>query len=228
MHFLIIGLILVVIVFGPQIWAKRTFAKYNKHREDFPGTGGELAKHLITTYELSNVNVEQTQLGDHYDPTTKTVRLSPSNYNGKTLTAIAVAAHEVGHAIQDGENNSMLSLRTRLVKTTQVAEQISSLAFIGIPIITAITRAPSAGALLFFIAIGSMLLSTLVHLITLPVELDASFGKALPILKKGQYISESDANAANKVLKAAAYTYVAGSLASLLNLARWIAILKRR
>jgi len=228
MHFLIIGLILVIIIFGPQLWAKRTFAKYNGHRQDFPGTGGELAKHLINTYKLKSVNVEQTQQGDHYDPTSKTVRLSPSNYNGKSLTAIAVAAHEIGHAIQDAENNPMLSWRTRLVKTTQVAEQISALAFIGIPIITAITRAPSAGALLFFIAIGSMLLSALVHLVTLPVELDASFGKALPILKKGQYISDNDVNGANKILKAAALTYVAGSLASLLNLARWIALLKRR
>lgn len=228
MHFILIGLVILLVILGPQIWAKRTFSRYSKNMDHHPGTGGELARHLIKKFNLESVKVEQTDSGDHYDPISKTVRLSPSNFNGKSLTAIAVAAHEVGHAIQHAENNSMLILRTRLVKTTQMAEQISSLAFIGIPIITAITRAPSAGAVLFFIAIGSMFLSTLVHLITLPVELDASFGKALPILKKGNYIDEKEFVAANKILKAAAWTYVAGSLASLLNLARWIAILRRR
>lgn len=228
MHFILAGIVLLVLIFGPQLWAKRTFLRYSRELTHIPGTGGELARHLLNKFDLQGVQVEITALGDHYDPESKTVRLIESNFNGKSLTAIAVAAHEVGHAIQHAQNNPMLTLRTRLVKTAQVAQQVSSLAFIGIPVITAITRAPSAGALMFLIAIGSMLLSTLVHLITLPVEWDASFGKALPILKQGQYINEDELGAANKILKAAAFTYVAGSLASLLNLARWIAILRRR
>ena len=228
MYFIVIALLLLGLIIGPQFWAKQTFKKYSQHREDFPGNGAELVRHFINTCQLKSVTLEETESGDHYDPESKTVRLSKANYHGKSLTAIAVAAHEIGHALQDAENNRMLTMRTRLVKSTQVAEQISSLAFVGIPVIIALTRAPAAGELLFIIAISSMLLSSLVHLITLPVELDASFGKAMPLLKNGQYLADSDLLAAHKVLKAAAFTYLAGSLASLLNLARWIALFKRR
>lgn len=228
MHFILIGIFLLLLIFGPQLWARYTFARYSKPIQHFPGTGGELALHLIDKFDLKNVNVEITEQGDHYDPESKTVRLTQANYQNKSLTAIAIAAHEVGHAIQHSQNHPMLELRSKLVKTTIIAEQISTLAFIGIPIVTAITRAPGAGLLMFVIAISSMLLSTIVHLVTLPVEWDASFNKALPILKKGNYINQNELVATNKILKAAALTYVAGSLASLLNLARWIAILRRR
>ena len=228
MYFIVIALLLLGLIIGPQFWAKHTFKKYSQRREDFPGTGAELVRHFIKSCGLQSVTLEETNLGDHYDPESKTVRLSAANYHGKSLTAVAVAAHEIGHALQDAESNRMLNMRTKLVKSTQVAEQISSLAFVGIPVIVALTRAPAAGELLFFIAITSMLLSTLVHLITLPVELDASFSKAYPLLKKGQYLADSDLTNAHRVLKAAAFTYLAGSLASLLNLARWIAIVKRR
>ena len=122
----------------------------------------------------------------------------------------------------------MLNLRSRLVKTAVVAEKIGSMAMIGIPILTLVTRAPSVGVLMFMVAIGSMLISTLVHLVTLPVEWDASFSKALPVLKSGNYINEREVAATEKILKAAALTYVAGSLASLLNLWRWLAISRRR
>ncbi len=228
MIYIIIGIFIFALVFGPQLWARYTFSRYSKPMAHFPGNGGELAQHLIKEFELDGVNVEITEIGDHYNPENKTVGLMADNYNGKSLTAIAIAAHEVGHAIQHAQNHPMLGLRTRLVKFSQIAERLSTLAFIGIPIITAITRAPSAGLLMFIIAISSMLLATIVHLVTLPVEWDASFGKALPILKKGNYINQNEQQAANKILKAAAFTYVAGSLASLLNLARWVAILRRR
>lgn len=228
MHFILLGLVLLALIFGPQLWARYTFSRYSKHLDHFPGNGGELAQHFVDKFKLDGVKVETTEFGDHYDPESKTVRLTPENYNGKSLTAIAVAAHEVGHAIQHAQNHPMLGLRSRLVKTTQVAEQISSMAIIAIPIVTLITRAPSAGALMFVVAIASMLLSTIVHLVTLPVEWDASFGKALPILKEGNYINQNEIQGANKILKAAALTYVAGSLASMLNLARWIAILRHR
>jgi len=228
MHFILIGLIILAVVFGPQVWAKRTFSRYAKHQDHFPGTGGELARHLLDKNQLSHVNLEITATGDHYDPLSKSVRLTEQNMNGKSLTAIAIAAHEVGHAIQDGENHPMLSLRTRLIKTVQVAEKVGSISIVVAPVVTMLTRAPAFGALFFFMGIASMFISTLVHLITLPVEWDASFGKALPQLKNGEYITENELKGAEKILKAAALTYVAGSLASLLNLWRWIAILRRR
>ena len=228
MHFIILGILVFLVIFGPQIWAKRTFARYNTHQDHFPGTGGELARHLLNKNGLEEIKLEETETGDHYDPQSKTVRLTAQNLSGKSLTAIAIAAHEVGHAIQDSQNHPMLTLRTKLVATAQIAEKIGSAAIIAAPIATMITRSPAAGALFFMIGIGSMFVSTLVHLVTLPVEWDASFGKALPMLKAGEYLSDKEMLAANKILKAAALTYVAGSLASLLNLWRWIAILRRR
>jgi hypothetical protein len=96
-----------------------------------------------------------------------------------------------------------------------------------LPVAMAITRAPAAGIIMAVIGLGSMASATLVHLVTLPVELDASFRKALPVLIAGQYIQPRDEAAVRRVLRAAALTYVAGSLASLLNLARWLAFLRR-
>ena len=228
MHFIIIALIIAALIFGPSIWAKRTFSRYSRDIKDMPGTGGELARHLLDKYDMKGVKVEVTQQGDHYDPGQKVVRLSEANFNGKSLTAIAVAAHEVGHAIQDKQNSSLLKTRTRLIKTAQLAEKAGSIAMLAIPFVTIITKAPSTGLLMFLAGFGSILISTLVHLVTLPVELDASFGKALPVLKEGGYIQKQHEEAISKVLKAAAFTYVAQSLSSLLNLARWIAILRRR
>jgi len=228
MHFIILGIIILAVVFGPQLWARYTFNRYDKQQDHFPGTGGELARHLLNKFDLHSVALETTDKGDHYDPESRTVRLSPQYFNGKSLTSVAIAAHEVGHAVQHAQNHPMLDLRSKLVKTAIIAEKMGSLAIIAIPILTLVTRAPSAGVLMFVIAIASMLVSTLVHLVTLPVEWDASFSKALPVLKSGQYISDQEIAATEKILRAAALTYVAGSLASLLNLWRWLAILRRR
>jgi len=223
-----IGIILIVaLIFGPQYWVSHVLKKYSNTQDHFPGTGGELARHLIETYELQGVKVEKTKLGDHYDPDDKVVRLSPEYYDGKSLTAIAVAAHEVGHAIQHRNGYLPFELRQRVVSIAIGAEKLGAMAMIALPFITLISRSPRIAMIMFFIAIGSMLIGTLVHFITLPVEWDASFKRALPILKKGQYISDREIKYAHKILTAAALTYVSGSLASLLNLGRWIAILRR-
>ncbi|MEE9493497.1 MAG: zinc metallopeptidase [Gammaproteobacteria bacterium] len=227
MHFILLFLILILLLFGPQYWARYTFRKYATQLDRIEGTGGELARHLLDRFDMENVGVEKTQPGgDHYDPETRMVRLSPDNYDQKSLTAVAVAAHEVGHAIQHHRNESKLALRTRLINATQKAQKFGAGAMLIFPMVMVVTRAPSAGFLMLLIGLISMCSAALVHLVTLPVELDASFGKAMPILKKG-YISKQDEAAVNQVLKAAAWTYVAASLASLLNIGRWIALLRR-
>jgi len=177
---------------------------------------------------MADVPVEKTEKGgDHYDPERRAVCLSPDNHDRNSLTAVAVAAHEVGHAIQHQRNEPMLALRHRLVKLAQTTQQLGAGAMFLLPVAMAITRAPSAGIIMAVIGLGSMASATLVHLVTLPVELDASFRKALPVLITGQYIQSRDEAAVRRVLRAAALTYVAGSLASLLNLARWLAFLRR-
>lgn len=227
MHFVLLFSMVILLLIGPQFWARYIFKKYAKPLDRIQGTGGELARHLLDRFEMNNVAVEQTQPGgDHYDPETRTVRLSPDNYDQNSLTAVAVAAHEVGHAIQHHRNEAKLALRTRLIKATQTAQRIGAGAMLVFPIIMVVTRTPSAGLLMLVIGLLSMGSAALVHLITLPVELDASFGKAMPILKEG-YISRQDEVAVNKILKAAAWTYVAASLASLLNVGRWVALLRR-
>ena len=228
MHILLVILLLLVLIFGPQWWAQYTFRRYAGELPRIRGTGGELARHLLDQFGMTDVAVEQTKKGgDHYDPEQRAVRLSPDNHDHKSLTAIAVAAHEVGHAIQHQRKERKFALRHRLVKLAQTTQQLGAGAMFLLPVAIAVTRAPSAGIVMGVIGLGSMASATLVHLVTLPVELDASFGKALPILKTGQYIQPDDEAAVRRVLRAAALTYVASSLASLLNLARWLAFLRR-
>ncbi|MDG2174770.1 MAG: zinc metallopeptidase [Gammaproteobacteria bacterium] len=227
MIYLILGILLFALILGPQYWARHVLSKYSGHREDIPGTGEELVKHLRKKFNLTYLKVEGTELGDHYDPTDKTVRLSKDNFNTRSLTAVTVAAHEFGHALQDAKNYKPLIARTNMVRTAQKLEKVGGVALIIMPLI-AFTPAGSRLALpLFLVVILSMLVNTIVHFVTLPVEFDASFGRALPILKEGQYISNSDYLAARKILTACALTYLASSLSGLLNFWRWIKLLRR-
>lgn len=227
MTYLILILFFVALIFGPQWWAQWTFRRYAKSRDDIPGTGAELARHLLKKMNIDNVGVEPTEKGDHYDPQTLTVRLSPANHDGHSLTAVAVAAHEVGHAIQHHRNERLLNTRTRLIRAAQLAQKLGVIFMFAIPVITALTRMPQSGLLMFLIALASMGTATLVHLVTLPVEWDASFNKALPMLTHGRYVSKRNEAAVRRILRAAALTYVAASLASLLNFARWFQLLRR-
>lgn len=210
----------------PQLLVRTTIRRHSGDRPDLPGTGGELARHLLDRFGLSHVKVEVTDKGDHYDPDAGAVRLLPRHHGGRSLSAVAIAAHEVSHAIQHGNGERKLALRQRLVRVAMVTDRIAGVFFLAAPVLTVIIRSPVA--LAGTIALGIALLSVrvVVNLVTLPVETDASFAKALPILKDGGYLSEDDLPAARNVLRAAAFTYVAGALISLINLARWIRLLR--
>ena len=224
----LIGLVLLILLaFGPQLWVRHILAKHSVPRDDFPGTGGELAEHLVDHYELNRVTVVPTDEGDHYDPTRKTIGLTKPVMEGRSLTAVVTAAHEVGHAIQDKSSYPPLVARTRMARTAMIVEKLGAGLIMAAPLVAILLKAPSAGLATFVGAILVMGMSVAVHLVTLPVEFDASFGKALPILQQGGYLSEGDMPAARQILRACALTYVAASLASLLNIGRWIAILRR-
>ena len=231
MHIVILLIVILLVaglIFWPNYWVGKVLQKYKSPNDLFPGTGGELAEHLLKQLKIENVSVEQTQPGqDHYDPIEKVVRLSPDNFNGKSLTAITVAAHEVGHAMQHASGYSLFKLRHVLARIAYVTEKLGSAAIMAMPIIAIATRSPGLGGVLFVLGLSGIAFGTLVHLVTLPVEWNASFSRALPLLKAGEYISETHYPHAQRILKAAAFTYVAGSLARLLNLYRWIAILRR-
>ncbi|WCE32292.1 zinc metallopeptidase [Vibrio sp. SCSIO 43137] len=229
MFWIVLLLIIALCVFLPSLWVKHVMEKYrqpaDRYREQ--GSGAELARHLLDRFGLDDVGVEETSVGDHYDPVAKAVRLTPDNYSGYSLTAVTVAAHEVGHAIQDSRSDALFLTRQKLVKAAVVGERIAGMMLVAAPIVLMLTRLPQAGALMIVIGVVSIALGTLVHLVTLPVEFDASYGKALPMLKEGGYLHDGDLKHAEKILKAAALTYVAASLTSLLNLGRWIAVLRR-
>jgi Zn-dependent membrane protease YugP len=220
-------IVVAIVVFGPQLWTRRVFAKHSNPRPDYPGTGAELARHLLDQLDLTHIKVEASELGDHYDPEAKAVRLTPDKFNGKSLTAITVAAHEVGHAIQDRAGYQPFTERTRLVRVAQGAQKLGGIVMMGIPIAAALAQTPVAGVVVLVAGIATMGIATLVHLVTLPVEWDASFRRALPILQQKNYLSPEDELGARRILTAAALTYVAASLASLLNLWRWLAFIRR-
>ncbi|MCH8162694.1 MAG: zinc metallopeptidase, partial [Proteobacteria bacterium] len=178
--------------------------------------------------ELSDVHVEEGEQNEnYYDPENKLVKLSPENFNGKSLTAITVAAHEIGHAIQHKSGYKPLALRSRMARFSWAAEKIAAMMLVAFPFLTLLTRSPPVGIFTLACGLTILILPVLVHLITLPVEWDASFKRALPVLIAGKYIPESAIPIAKRILTAAALTYLAASLASILNFYRWLIFLRR-
>jgi Zn-dependent membrane protease YugP len=225
-YFLLLG-ILLLLIFAPQLWVQHIMAKYNRQQEEnFPGNGEELARHLLDRYGLNGVRVEKADIGDHYDPKEKAVRLTKDKMEGRTLTAITTAAHEVGHALQDAAEEPLFRWRSRLGSIAVGAQRLGSFLLFASPVLSIATRAPSAGlvsAMAAFLVMGS---NVILQLATLPVELDASFKKALPLLKNG-YLRPDQHRAAEKILRAAAFTYLSASLAGLLNFWQWMRVLRR-
>ncbi len=226
LHLVLLGILILAAVFGPSLWARAVLARHSGDRPDFPGTGGELARHLLDEAGLHQVPVEITEQGDHYDPGAKAVRLTKPHYDGRSLTAVAVAAHEVGHALQDRDGYRPLAARTRLVQATAAFQRLGSMIVLAAPVLGLISRSPLVTVIVIGAGILSMASSVVIHLATLPVEFNASFARALPILDRGQYVPKRDLAAARRILRACALTYVAGSLASLLNLWQWIRFLR--
>jgi len=219
-------LVILALTALPTLWVRAVLARHSRDRPDFPGTGSELARHLLDEMRLTEVKVEPTQMGDHYDPEAKAVRLLDRHYNGRSLTAVVIAAHEVGHAMQDATNYKPLKARTRLAKSAIVIERVGSIAMIAAPIFAALIRHPAGALIPVAGGLAVMSMSVVLHLTTLPVEYDASFGRAMPVLKAGRYIPDKDIPAARSILRAAAFTYVAAALMSLINIARWLRVLR--
>jgi Zn-dependent membrane protease YugP len=227
MGIVVMVVLLLALVFGPGLWVRRVIERYSQPPDRYAGTGAQLARFLLNKLGMQHVAVESTDQGDHYDPVAKAVRLTPDKYEGRSLTAITVAAHEVGHAVQDHEGYTPLRLRTYLVRVARPIERIGAGALMVAPFVGALTRVPSIGIIMFLAGFLTLATSTLVHLATLPTEFDASFNRALPLLDDQRVLKDVDRPHARRLLTAAALTYVSASLMSLLNIARWWAILRR-
>lgn len=133
---------IAAIIFGPGLWVRRVLERYSVPADRYSGTGAQLARHLLDKHGLTDVVVESTPDGDHYDPEAKAVRLTPDKFDGRSLTAITVAAHEVGHALQDHEGYAPLKIRSQLVRASRNIEKLGAGVLLISPFIGALTRVP--------------------------------------------------------------------------------------
>ncbi|MDD2221065.1 MAG: zinc metallopeptidase [Clostridia bacterium] len=217
------GLIIIAIIISAwaQIKVSSTYSKYSKVMAQNGMTASDVARLILDSNNLQDVPVERVagNLTDHYDPRTRVLRLSDTVYNSSSVAAIGVAAHEVGHAIQDEHEYAPLKVRGALVPLVSFSSSASwVLIILGIFL-------SSLGMIQF----GILLFSAVVifQLVTLPVEFNAS-SRALVALEGGGFLNRDEVEQSRKVLSAAAMTYVAAALASILQLIRLLAIFGHR
>lgn len=215
---------LLIIIFLPiiaQLKIKGTYNKYMKVKNESELTGAEAAKMILKKNGLSNVNVYETSgtLTDYYDPRKKMVVLSSDIYNSKSVSSIAVAAHECGHAIQDKENYKFLRFRSALVPIVNFTSRIASIFIIFGFIFEALD--------LLDVGIICLLVGLLFQLVTLPVEFNAS-ARAKNQLEICGIVSNKEKSGVKQVLSAAAFTYVAGFIAEALQILRLVLISRNR
>ena len=218
-------ILFVLMTVFPMLWLNYVFTKNDVILENMPFNGLEFGNLILKERGLQNVMIEQTKIGDHYDLNEKKVRVLDERLNKKSITAISIVCHEIGHAIQHAENYKPLEQRNKIVKNTAWITSIGSgILYMGIPTIFA-TGATSLIKVCLIITLLSMIIGVLIHLITLDVEFDASFNKALPILK--EKVPKEYHNACRSILLAAAFTYVIGTIRNFLSL-RYIWLLLTR
>lgn len=214
----------LILVFWAQSKVKGAYSKYRQVPNSAGATGAQAARAILDANGLQQVTIEQTpgELSDHYDPRTKVLRLSPEVYSGRSIAAIGIAAHESGHALQDKQGYKAMEVRSALVPVANIGSSLGMIMLIA-GIVLSLTGLAWAGVALFA-------MTTVFALVTLPVEFDASKRARVALVNVG-LINEStpggqaDAAGVKKMLDSAAWTYVAGFLASLLNLLYYVSLL---
>ena len=200
-----------LISLGAQIWVKSAFSKYSKIDSTSGYSGAQAAYNILRRNGIDDVDIEETSgfLSDHYDPRTKTLRLSPNVYRSTSLAALGIAAHEAGHALQHAYGYVPLQLRSLLVPVTSVGSNLAwPLLIIGFILHSAMLVQVG---IIFFAGV------VLFQLVTLPVEFNAS-SRALSALRKSGLVTEYEISGSREVLTAAAMTYVAAAAAAIMQL----------
>jgi Zn-dependent membrane protease YugP len=215
LFFIVIGLALVA-----QTMVTNSYRRYARTEISRNLTGAQAANEFLLRQGVRDVQVVAINgfLNDHYDPTTRTIRLSKDNFYGNSVSAVSIAAHEAGHAIQHAENYAMLVLRNKMIPTVSFANRLLWVAILG-GVLLGLTDLILVGAIMFGVI-------ALFQLVTLPVEFDAS-SRALAYLDSS-VLSGEEAGGAKKVLFAAALTYVVALLTSLIQMARFFTIFAGR
>lgn len=216
-----LAVIALIITLFAQFNINRTYNKYKKISNKRGITGAEAARMILDKNGLNNIYVVETSgnLTDHYDPTRKTIKLSTDIYRGSTIAAVSVAAHEVGHAIQDKVGYKFMRLRSKLVPIVNLTSYLGYFSII-VSLFAGIT-----GYLRIGIIIEVAVL--LFQLVTLPVEFDAS-NRAKKELIELQITDDNESIGTKKMLKSAAMTYVASLLSSIISLLRLILMFNNR
>lgn len=211
----------VLITTIASVFVNIMYSKYKKKENCSGLTGFDVARRILDKNNLKDVLVLETSgnLSDHYDPTKKVVKLSSDIYSGKTIAAIAVAAHECGHAIQDKENYSFLRLRAKIVPIVNLSSKLGYFAIL-IGVVMGISD-------LIWLGVAFELAILLFQLITLPVEFDAS-KRALSIIEREALVNPEEKKGAKKMLTSAALTYVAGVLSALFEIFRLVLMARNR
>ncbi|MGG7176041.1 zinc metallopeptidase [Clostridium paraputrificum] len=210
----------VIISFWAQSKVSSAYNKYSRVRTMNGYTGEQVARMMLNEAGLYDVSIEMvnTKLGDHYDPRSRVLRLSPDVYSGATIASAGIAAHEVGHAIQHQQAYKPLVVRNQIVPVVNVSSNISWILFF-MGIVFSFKPLVTIGIILFSAAV-------IFQLITLPVEFNAS-NRALAILESRGILYGDEVKGAGKVLDAAAMTYVAAALMAISQLIRLLAISRR-
>ncbi len=222
-------MIFLIVLFSisilPVVWINYVFKKNDEILPNMPFNGIEFGNQLIKELELKDVCLEKTLIGDHYDLDQRKVKVGEDRLRKKSLTSISIICHEIGHAIQHAENYTPLITRTKLVKNTLWINKIAfAVIYIGLPIIFATGYLPLIKVCILLILL-SLFIGVVIHLFTLEVELDASFNKAMPIIKKK--IPAVYHDSCRSILRAAAFTYVVGVFKNLISLRMIWTVLSR-
>ncbi len=198
-----------------QLLIKARYDKYSKIENKKKLSGFDVAQKILKKHGLENIYIVETQgyLSDHFDPTANVVRLSSDVFHGTTIASVAIAAHECGHAVQHKEGMTLIKIRSRLVPVVNFCSKIGYLA-IGIGLFGQLTE-------LFYIGIALLSTILLFQLVTLPVEFDAST-RGMINIEKMSLLTASEKEGASKVLVAAALTYVASLITTVLEIVRLI------
>jgi Zn-dependent membrane protease YugP len=215
MYFVFVGPAILLALWA-QAKVKSAYARAGKYRARSGLSGAETAQRILSAHGITDVGIEPVKsfLGDHYDPRHKVLRLSPEVYNGRTLASLGIAAHEVGHAIQDARAYGPLTLRNGLVPMASIGSNISiGLIFLGI--ILSMWMGSPFGQILAAVGLGLFGVVVLFQLVNLPVEFNASSRAREILLSQGMVTAEEDKVVA-KVLSAAAMTYVAATITAIL------------
>ncbi|WP_026858061.1 zinc metallopeptidase [Jeotgalicoccus psychrophilus] len=231
MYLIIYFVILMVVPMLAQMNVKSTFNKYSKVRSTSGLTGQQVAEDILRENGIYDVTVERGQgiLTDYYDPKNKKIVLSPGNFDNPSVAGTAVAAHEVGHAIQHATGYKFLNFRSALFPLAQLGSNFSYFLIIAGIILTAAQSAAGGGLgeILLWSGIGLMAFAVLFQLVTLPVEFDAS-RRAMNQIEELNIVNSKEYRHAKKVLNAAAMTYVAATAVAVAELLRFIMIARNQ